>query len=59
MKISSKFLSEAKTNVDTNAFPREAHFHGGGHINASGGKYFKSIHETIEDFKSKIENEDF
>ena len=53
-----KISFRSKDDVDTNAFAR-AHFHGGGHINASGGKYFKNIHETIEDFKSKIENEDF
>ena len=35
------------------------HFDGGGHINASGGKYFKSMEETINDFKEKIEAEDF
>ncbi len=53
-----KISFRSKDDVDTNAFAR-AHFHGGGHINASGGKYFKDIYETIEDFKSKIENEDF
>ena len=53
-----KISFRSKDDVDTNAFAR-AHFHGGGHINASGGKCFKNIHETIEDFKSKIENEDF
>ena len=35
------------------------YFNGGGHINAAGGKYMKSIEETIEDFKEKIEAEDF
>ena len=53
-----KISFRSKDDVDTNAFAR-AHFHGGGHINASGGKYFKNIHETIEDFKSRIEVEDF
>ena len=53
-----KISFRSKDDVDTNAFAR-AHFNGGGHINASGGKYFKNIYETIEDFKSKIENEDF
>lgn len=53
-----KISFRSKDDVDTNAFAR-AHFHGGGHINASGGKYFKNIHETIEDFKSKIEAEEF
>ena len=53
-----KISFRSKDDVDTNAFAR-AHFHGGGHINASGGKYFKNIHETIEDFKEKIEEEEF
>ena len=35
-----KISFRSKDDVDTNAFAR-AHFHGGGHINASGGKYFK------------------
>ena len=46
-----KISFRSKDDVDTNAFAR-AHFNGGGHINASGGKYFKNIYETIEDFKS-------
>lgn len=53
-----KISFRSKDDVDTNAFAR-AHFNGGGHINASGGKYFKDIYETIEDFKEKIEQEDF
>lgn len=53
-----KISFRSKDDVDTNAFAR-AHFEGGGHINASGGKYFKDIHATIEDFKQKIEGEDF
>lgn len=53
-----KISFRSKDNVDTNAFAR-AHFNGGGHINASGGKYFKNIYETIEDFKEKIEGEEF
>ena len=53
-----KISFRSKDDVDTNAFAR-AHFHGGGHINASGGKYFKNIHETIENFKEKIEEEEF
>ncbi len=53
-----KISFRSKDDVDTNAFAR-AHFNGGGHINASGGKYFKNIHETIEDFKEKIEGEEF
>ena len=53
-----KISFRSKDDVDTNSFAR-AHFHGGGHINASGGKYFKDILSTIEDFKQKIEGEDF
>jgi len=41
-----------------NQFSRN-YFNGGGHINAAGGKYMKSIEETIEDFKEKIEAEEF
>lgn len=53
-----KISFRSKDDVDTNSFAR-AHFNGGGHINASGGKYFKNILDTIEDFKQKIEGEDF
>lgn len=53
-----KISFRSKDDVDTNAFAR-AHFNGGGHINASGGKYLKNIHQTIEDFKEKIEEEEF
>lgn len=53
-----KISFRSKDDLDTNAFAR-AHFNGGGHINASGGKYFKDIYETIEDFKDKIEEDDF
>jgi bifunctional oligoribonuclease and PAP phosphatase NrnA len=53
-----KISFRSKDSVDTNLFARK-YFNGGGHINASGGKYFKSIEDTIEDFKEKIEEEDF
>lgn len=53
-----KISFRSKDSVDTNQFARK-HFNGGGHINASGGKYFKSMKETINDFKEKIEAEDF
>lgn len=53
-----KISFRSKDDVDTNSFAR-AHFNGGGHINASGGKYFKNILDTIEDFKQKIEGEEF
>lgn len=53
-----KISFRSKDEVDVNQFSRN-HFNGGGHINAAGGKYMKSIEETIEDFKNKIEQEDF
>lgn len=53
-----KISFRSKDDVDVNQFSRK-YFNGGGHINAAGGKYFKDIYETIEDFKEKIENEDF
>ena len=53
-----KISFRSKDHVDVNQFSRN-HFNGGGHINAAGGKYMKSIEETIEDFKEKIEAEDF
>jgi phosphoesterase RecJ-like protein len=53
-----KISFRSKDHVDVNQFSR-THFNGGGHINAAGGKYMKSIEETIADFKEKIEGEDF
>ncbi|AZI19618.1 DHH family phosphoesterase [Chryseobacterium taklimakanense] len=53
-----KISFRSKDDVDVNQFSRK-YFNGGGHINAAGGKYFKNIYETIEDFKEKIQNEDF
>ncbi|OWK99403.1 bifunctional oligoribonuclease/PAP phosphatase NrnA [Kaistella haifensis DSM 19056] len=53
-----KISFRSKDQVDVNKFSRK-YFNGGGHINAAGGKYLKSIEETIEDFKEKIEAEDF
>lgn len=53
-----KISFRSKDHVDVNQFSRN-HFNGGGHINAAGGKYMKSIEETVEDFKAKIEAEDF
>lgn len=53
-----KISFRSKDDVDCNAFSRK-YFNGGGHINAAGGKYFKDIYETIEDFKEKIEEENF
>lgn len=53
-----KISFRSKDEVDVNQFSRK-YFNGGGHINAAGGKYFKSIEETIEDFKEKMEAEEF
>ena len=53
-----KISFRSKDSVDTNQFARK-HFNGGGQINASGGKYFKSMEETIEDFKEKVEADEF
>lgn len=53
-----KISFRSKDQVDVNQFSRK-HFNGGGHINAAGGKYLKSIEETIEYFKEKIQAEDF
>lgn len=53
-----KISFRSKDEVDVNAFSRK-YFNGGGHINAAGGKYMKSIEETIADFKEKIEAEAF
>lgn len=53
-----KISFRSKDKVDVNQFSRN-HFNGGGHINAAGGKYFKDLEGTIEDFKEKIEAEDF
>lgn len=53
-----KISFRSKDEVDVNQFSRK-YFNGGGHINAAGGKYMKSIEETIEDFKEKVEQEDF
>ena len=53
-----KISFRSKDDVDVNQFSRK-YFNGGGHINAAGGKYMKTIEETIEDFKEKIEQEEF
>lgn len=53
-----KISFRSKDDVDVNQFSRK-YFNGGGHINAAGGKYFKAMDETIEDFKEKIKNESF
>lgn len=53
-----KISFRSKDNVDVNIFARK-YFNGGGHLNAAGGKYFKSIEDTITDFKEKIDFEEF
>ena len=53
-----KISFRSKEDVDVNQFSRK-YFNGGGHINAAGGKYMKTIEETIIDFKEKIEKEEF
>lgn len=51
-----KISFRSKEDVDVNQFARK-HFNGGGHINAAGGKYLKSLEETILDFKQIVEKE--
>lgn len=53
-----KISFRSKDLVDVNQLARK-HFNGGGHINAAGGKYYKDIYETIEDFKEIILDEEF
>ncbi len=53
-----KISFRSKNQVDVNQFSRNF-FNGGGHINAAGGKSMKSLEETIEEFKEKIEAENF
>lgn len=53
-----KISFRSKADVDVNQFSRK-YFNGGGHINAAGGKYFETIEKTIDDFKEKIEGEEF
>lgn len=48
-----KISFRSKNAVDVNQFSRK-YFNGGGHINAAGGKYFKSLEETIKDFKTIV-----
>ena len=52
-----KISFRSKNDVDVNQFSRK-YFQGGGHINAAGGKYYKDIYGTIEDFKEKIEEQE-
>lgn len=53
-----KISFRSKDDIDVNRFSRN-YFNGGGHINAAGGKSFKTLEATIQEFKEKIEEEDF
>ncbi|WGH26344.1 MAG: DHH family phosphoesterase [Candidatus Bostrichicola ureolyticus] len=46
-----KISFRSKGNFDVNAFAKK-HFSGGGHKNAAGGIYYKSLNETIKYFLS-------
>jgi len=50
-----KWSFRSKGNFDVNIFAR-THFEGGGHANAAGGRSSKSVDETLNDFKTIIEN---
>lgn len=50
-----KWSFRSKSNFDVNIFAR-THFEGGGHANAAGGRSSKSVDETLNDFKTIIEN---
>ena len=50
-----KWSFRSKGNFDVNIFAR-THFDGGGHANAAGGNSKKSLEETLNDFKTIIEN---
>ena len=50
-----KWSFRSKGNFDVNIFAR-THFEGGGHANAAGGRSSKSVDDTLNDFKTIIEN---
>ncbi len=52
-----KISFRSKDEMDVNRFSRK-YFSGGGHINAAGGKSYESLQDTIETFKSRIEQEE-
>lgn len=69
VKVSALFMEDlyedfirisfrSKGDADVNQFARK-YFNGGGHTNAAGGKYFKSVEETIDDFKKAVEEYEF
>ncbi len=45
-------------NLNVNSLARK-HFHGGGHINAAGGKSFESLQDTLHRFERLIKKPDF
>ena len=51
IKISLRSMGD----FDVNQLARE-HFHGGGHINAAGGKSLVSMKETISNFEQIVKN---
>jgi phosphoesterase RecJ-like protein len=51
-RIRVSFRSKGNFNVDNFA---RTHYKGGGHKNASGGNAYKTMNETIEEFKSLLE----
>lgn len=51
-----KISFRSKDDLDVNQFSRK-HFNGGGHINAAGGKYYKTLESTVADFQRIIEDE--
>ncbi|RQP08628.1 MAG: bifunctional oligoribonuclease/PAP phosphatase NrnA [Chryseobacterium sp.] len=51
-----KISFRSKGDTDVNQFARK-YFNGGGHINAAGGKYYKGLSETVEDFIHYAEQE--
>ena len=51
-----KISFRSKDDMDVNQFSRK-YFNGGGHINAAGGKSLESLAQTIETFKSRVEEE--
>ncbi len=53
-----KISFRSKDDWDVNQFSRN-YFNGGGHINAAGGKYLKTMDATIADFITKVEAENF
>ena len=50
-----KVSLRSKGSFDVNSFAR-AHFNGGGHLNAAGGRIEKSLEETASYFESLLEN---